>query len=590
MIIHILNFHKSIVGEAQFSLPDFCIITGKNGCGKTHFFEALVDRNVSSIVINDNILSKVQYIPYNGLNPVINDTFNPSTINEYINRAWTFYSNTIENMKMNRNLSVHFLRDRAKDQGMLEYFTNCIKQSGKSWEKLDPQDFRNSFEPSFLSNGSLFNVEFSTIFKNYHTILLENDLNELYESRGEVPSRPSLRKKDFYEKYGIPPWEFVNTILKESGFDYTVNNPIGTRIDQIFTFNLTDNSSGTTIRPTDLSTGERVIMSLALAIYNSKGDYGKPELLLLDEPDAGLHPILSKRLVEVLYQNIYLANGIAVIISSHSPTTIASNDGVAVFKKNRGIAVPEQTTIQEATEILTEGLPFLRISNDKRRQIFVESKYDVIYFDSLVSIYTRLGELNVQPLFFAAGPNDSSNCEDVKRLVDAFSQNGNDQVYGIIDWDLKNQSNNNIIVLGEGSRYSIENFVLDPLLIGILLLRDGSIDFNEFGIDTLKTYPDIVNITNEECQLIVYKVLEILELDAGHYLHYELLRGGDIEISEAFVKKQGHKLESIFKLKFPKLKRYHKEYELKQNVIIKVIAEFPGLSPKILLDTLKMIK
>lgn len=49
---------------------------------------------------------------------------------------------------------------------------------------------------------------------------------------------------------------------------------------------------------------------------------------------------------------------------------------------------------------------------------------------------------------------------------------GNDLVYGIIDHDKTNYSSNDIFVLGEGNRYTIENYIFNPIFVALLLIRE----------------------------------------------------------------------------------------------------------------------
>ena len=41
MKIKIVRHHKSIPSGLDFELPEFTVLTGENGSGKTHLFEAL---------------------------------------------------------------------------------------------------------------------------------------------------------------------------------------------------------------------------------------------------------------------------------------------------------------------------------------------------------------------------------------------------------------------------------------------------------------------------------------------------------------------------------------------------------------------
>ena len=53
-----------------------------------------------------------------------------------------------------------------------------------------------------------------------------------------------------------------------AGLTYQVNHPEGTNKELDFKLHLKDVNTGTEIQVNDLSTGEKVLMSLALSIYN----------------------------------------------------------------------------------------------------------------------------------------------------------------------------------------------------------------------------------------------------------------------------------------------------------------------------------
>src|SRR5690606_16975334 len=129
------------------------------------------------------------------------------------------------------------------------------------------------------------------------------------------------------------------------------------------------------------------------------GKINKPDLLLIDEPDAPLHPSMSKKMVEILKNKIVELSEIPVIITSHSPTTIICCDGSAVYKMERGTPIPIKTSVQDAIETLSSDIPFLKISNDNRRQVFVESKYDVKYYELITNILNRIETIPSEPIY-----------------------------------------------------------------------------------------------------------------------------------------------------------------------------------------------
>jgi hypothetical protein len=78
-------------------------------------------------------------------------------------------------------------------------------------------------------------------------------------------------------------------------------------------------------------------------------------------------------------------------------------------------------------------------------------------------------------------------------------QGGSRTVYGIIDWDLTNSSNERIKVLGQGNRYSIENYILDPVLVAAFLLREKWIERSMIGLNDNESY--IHFATFDSCRL-----------------------------------------------------------------------------------------
>jgi ABC-type multidrug transport system ATPase subunit len=593
MEIKIIQKHKSINPPCDFDLPNFSVLTGKNGSGKTHLLEAIADNTKSQIYINGALITNVRYIGFNGLNPNIAETCDPQTIVQHIKNSWSSYDNGLKNFRQNEpnnNDKNRLLDYIGGDQNLRKYVLSTIEGTKKDFDKLTEDDFSDYFDISYLGQNDFFTAQFALIFKNYHKRQEENNYNEYYQAKGEKVTRPVLSKKEFEEKFGIPPWDFVNKILLETKIPYEVNSPIGTRSESSFTFKLKDRSAGFEISSMDLSTGEKVLMSLALAIYNTGGDLGKPDLLLLDEPDAGLHPSMSKMMVDVLNKNIVVDNKIPTVISTHSPTTIIASDGISIYQMIRGNNIPTKIATQQAVELLSSDIPFLKISNDKRRQVFVESKYDVNYYELLTNIYSRIETLQSEPIYLPARTSIGSNCTDVIDVVTNLTKNGNDQVYGIIDWDNTNTSKERLIVLGENERYSIENYLLDPLLMGVLFLRERKLNFSDFALSTYSNYSDINKLTFADAQLIVDKVLNDLGLFSSNSIPYNLQNGWTLNVSKEFNLHQGHDLEALYKSKYPFLKFYQREDGLKKDVIEKVINDYPNFTPRQIFETIMKIK
>lgn len=307
MRIKITKNHKSISGELDFELPMFTVLTGENGSGKTHLFEAIGNKENGQVFIGNNALKSISYIPFGGLNPQIDQQCDPSQISQKVKQVW----NEIVTAKTNssrRNNNVVY-EGVPEGDPILRHIVNAqhkdaiisIAQQLETLPSLLTEDIvSDRISMMSLSGSNIFNSQFAMIFKSYHVRYIDNKLNKIYEEDGISDANPFLDNTAFIKKYGEAPWEFVNGILEKLHLPYNVNNPMNTMRDTTFVFKLIHKNSAIEIDTNDLSTGEKTLMSLALAIYNSIGTRDSADFLILDEPDAPLHYCFQK---SELYNN-----------------------------------------------------------------------------------------------------------------------------------------------------------------------------------------------------------------------------------------------------------------------------------------------
>lgn len=587
--IKIIKKYKSI-NICEFELPDFSVLTGLNGSGKTHLLEAISNKEFSEIYDDGNKITNIRYIPFNGLNSNIQEECDPAKITQWIKNFSNQFKKAFDVLKSRRlEITEKNLYMYSNDASFKISGPKVIPKIGKRIEEITDEDLSTNFDLSMMAQGDFFTAQFALIFKNYHRLFDENNINKYYITQGIPATSEILSDEDFIKKNGLPPWDFVNVILEEINVPYMVNSPLGTRVEANFRFKLIDRQNGIEISSQDLSTGEKVLMSLALAIYNANGTDNKPDFLLIDEPDAALHPSMSRKMVKILNHNIVKISGIPVIITSHSPTTIISSQGISIYQIERGNSIPLKISVQKAVELLSSDIPFLKISDDRRRQVFVESKYDVTYYELLTNILLRIDKINSEPIYLPARTSSGSNCTDVIDVVNNLYNNGNEQIYGIIDWDTDKQSKDRIIVLGEGERYSIENYLLDPLMMGLLFIRETKMQLSEFGIERISKYSEIGNLQPDEAQMIIDKVLSDLGLFSDNQIEYKLYNGWQLKISVEFNIFQGHDLENSYKAKYPFLNIHRRDDSLKKDIIQKIVNDFPEFTPKRIFDTIKKI-
>ena len=107
----------------------------------------------------------------------------------------------------------------------------------------------------------------------------------------------------------------------------------------------------------NLSSGEKILMSLCLATFNRTMGRRQPKLVLLDELDALLHPSMASALIAGL-KNQFVNNNTRVIMATHSVTTVSMlEDGEIVRLGRKGGKVDVQPVSKsEAVAELSEGL------------------------------------------------------------------------------------------------------------------------------------------------------------------------------------------------------------------------------------------
>lgn len=587
MKIKIHTKFKSIPSSVEFEVPKFCVITGINGSGKSHLLEAIANKNFSTVSIDGSEILEKLHIGYNQLDPKIDEQFEQSQISGIIDDWHMQISDIGQNFKTNYTheeyspaaLKELLDRDHA-NQKVNAVVMKLLEQTGKYPHELTNSDLLSNISFVDIANNTLFFTQFAMIFKTYHTRKLKNTIAEYESSMPEGVQRPFLSSIDFINKYGPPPWELVNNILARANLPYELPPPELSEFELPFRLTLRDKNNGVDITIRDLSSGEKVLMSLALAIYNTNAGGILPKVLLLDEPDAPLHPQFSKLLIEILNDVIVEQAGINVIITTHSPSTVALAPENSVFEINKTSRTPYMVSNTEAVRILTHGVDYLRVSIENRRQVFVEHKFDVLYFDKLFNACSRTHKFTYQPIFLEPH-SGTSNCTDVKTLVKNLRNAGNDLVWGIIDFDLKNKPTESITILGDGARYAIENYLLDPLFVCLSLIRNNKKSYSDFGVSEKITYLDAVTLSELDCQQIINSFLTQIgiPLDDLELVHLE--NGFKLNYPKAYLFHQGHEYETRIKETFVELKaisRGNGDSALKLGVM-DAITDFPQFLP-----------
>lgn len=648
MRLSFLRIHKSIASFPETELPNFVVLTGVNGAGKSHLLEAIENGSmqIDDIVVN-NQTRPIRRFDWANLIPQDTGAFAPyqitqerhgfwNEISQYIKEYRPQISQTLQQLNQfdldkleiseiisltperliltgrtpeqanqivqaiqsatssaSQNVAARFTQNDPNNRPRLVSLFQ--KNTNKPFIAFEENDFYDYF-PSSWQPIDMFQQSFGRLFADYQSNWLKNRNRYVANFDGEDVT--FLNDDEFVDKYGEPPWDFVNSVLEAANLDFRINHP-PKYDDRPYEPILTDKVRKSQVKFNDLSSGERVLMSFALCLYYA-GDRRQivdyPKILLFDEIDAPLHPSMTQSLLSTIQDVLVDRHGIKVILTTHSPSTVAlapEESLYAMYKTDQKRM--QKTTKDKALSILTTGVPTLSIDYENRRQVFVESHYDVQFYERL---YEKLREhliAEVSLTFIASGAGGSGNCEQVKDVVNKLKNGGSRTVYGIIDWDLTNCGNDRIKVLGKGNRYSIENYILDPVLIAAFLLREKWIERSEIGLSVHENYASFVTFDNTRLQevadFVVNKVKpHISSTVETDNLSCQYLGGQIISLPKWFLHIQGHGLEIHLKNAFQELKRFQKESQLKLEIIAKVIDDVPSLIPYDFICLLKEIQ
>lgn len=262
-----------------------------------------------------------------------------------------------------------------------------------------------------------------------------------------------------------------------------------------------------------------------------------------------LHPSMCKQLVDVIQDVFVSQKKVKVIITTHSPSTIAICPEDSIYVVNKTGSQIQKISKEEALKVLTSGVPTLSIDYKGHKQIIVESPTDVFYYQTLHNKMVQIENIEDR-LYFIANGYGKGNCMQVIDIVNNFRKSGNKSVYGIIDWDknFRNNLNNYIIVHGEEKRYSVENYLFDPVYVVCYLLEvKANNAARELNFDESYNQYSIGSETNEDLQRICDWFFEKIYIKFPAYKNNEVIRrveyynGKHYDIPTWYLEAQGHK-------------------------------------------------
>lgn len=413
-------------------IPPFAVITGVNGVGKTQLLEVVkgrsertdnrgraiqIVREIASSRGPENLIfsenTSQRGLSLNGLIEYVqnadqrllvirnldNDIRNcRNNINNW-RQQYSQATDKVEKLQLENSIKSHEEQIRNYQNQKLnvniyaydEELKRIARKLEKKVEELTEDEIRQFAIDNF---ESLTTVDELTRFLSNENLRYMRRITYLVEThRREEADMLAAQER---------PYQTINRIFRQYGFDYfDMLNPFPNngKLNGEIRFK---GKEGEEVDYNSLSSGEQAIVQFVIWSYGQDFRGNRLNTMVLDEPDAHLHPSMCKMMVEIFSEMSAKkevgGGGIRIIITTHSPSTVAFTPEGSLFVMQREAdnkRVIRQTTTENAVEILSDGIfTFSRAmsnftllsSSSKQNLVFVEGKTDVKHFTRAMQV------------------------------------------------------------------------------------------------------------------------------------------------------------------------------------------------------------
>ncbi len=435
-------------------------------------------------------------------------------------------------------------------------------------------------------DDDLFSINIFEVFHKYRDVQLKNWMQQKADELSGTNS--AMSQEEFVNKFGPPPWELVNQNLRAFSLPYELTNPYLSDFKQTaITFRrIKDN---TDVSFSDLSSGERMLAQFAISSFHFDETFmtiKRPKLLLLDEMDASLHPEMTYRWLKAIEDIFVAEQNMHCIVTTHSPTTVALAPESALYEMRGANDGLVKITKQEALNKLTFGVPTLSIDYQNRRQVFAESDTDAEIYERLYSILKSQLNCPLELNFLTTGVRNkdgtekNSGCSIVRKLVEQMILSGNRSVFGLVDWDGETSSTERIKVIAEGTRDGIENVLLDPLLICLLLMKHTKAPT---CVRDIGRFVGASQLDANDIQRLVDSIqFELFPSQSDGLITVSYIGGMTAQICKDYLLIDDHDLEERLCRNFPFLKKWSSggRGKLSRAIVEEVLVEYTEFCPQ----------
>lgn len=448
-----LQFKEKYISIDEFNpveLPNFTVLTGVNGSGKSHLLRAI---NEQKINIADMDKPSIVLFNYETFKLDNEGSFNALNLSTEREQAWSYQQGIKSNVKQwllylgddyarlkdrcikeqtsfldldaeelksyQQNFNNFFRANKQNQQAQAVYAV--AKKIFYSIDEMEHDDFIELCVPITLKQNFLPN-QLGKICWDYYIKQTDNDLREMQNEKYSRTERV-FSEEEFIYIQGRKPWELINEILETfNTIHYRVNSPEGMRYNEHFKLKLLHmDRDGIEIDFDALSSGEKILLALVASAYKTNSDKFFPDILLLDEIDASLHPSMIKNMLDVV-EKTFVREGTNVILVTHSPTTIAFAPEGSVYVMNKsGLNRIEKKPKQDALNILTQG--FVTLEQGLKLFDSVSEKFSIITEGrNTVLIEKALEFYGIKDVAVMGDFENITSKSQLKTLFDFFSK------------------------------------------------------------------------------------------------------------------------------------------------------------------------
>ena len=430
--LKLLEKYKSLQeGFEWSSIPPFAVITGVNGVGKTQLLDVIKGRSIGASQRGAPRIIREITSPIGPVNLIFSENTTQSGLS--LNGLIEYVKNSDQRLISIRN----FDRQIRQCTNNIASYSRQLSQTTERIERLSLENSIKSLEEQIRNfqnqklsvNIYAYDEELNRIAHKLGKIV--EDLTEDEIRLWAIDNFESLTTVDELTRFVANenlrymrrvthlsethqdkerdslvaqerPYQTINRIFRQYGFDYfdMLNPfPIDGRLNGEIRF---IGKGGEIVDYNSLSSGEQKIVQFVIWSYGQDFRGNRLDTMVLDEPDAHLHPSMCKMMVEIFSEMSAKkelgGGGIRIIITTHSPSTVAFTPEGSLFvmqreADNRRVIKP--TTSEEAVEILSDGIftfsramsSFTLLSTSpKHNLVFVEGKTDVRHFTKAVQM------------------------------------------------------------------------------------------------------------------------------------------------------------------------------------------------------------